>query len=76
MEILYDCCWGLDVHAKTVVAGLIKRGKKEVRPCSTMPDELLKLSDWLVSQGCTQVAIESPGVYGKSVFNILGGCWR
>jgi transposase len=73
MQILYSCCCGLDVHAKTVVACLIKNGRKEIRTFSTMTNDLLKLSDWLTSQGCTDVAIESTGVYWKPVFNILEG---
>ncbi len=73
MEILYDCCGGLDVHARTVVACLIKRGKKETRTFSTMTDDLLRLSDWLTGEGCTHVAIESTGVYWKPVYNILEG---
>jgi hypothetical protein len=36
MEIIYACCCGLDVHAKTVVACLIKSGKKQIRTFSTM----------------------------------------
>jgi transposase len=36
-----------------------------------MTDDLLRLSDWLTSEGCTHVAIESTGVYWKPVFNIL-----
>jgi transposase len=73
MEVIYECCGGLDVHAKTVVACLIKRGRKEIRTFSTMTDELLQLADWLVTAGCTHVAIESTGVYWKPVFNILEG---
>jgi transposase len=73
MEVLYPCCCGLDVHAKTVVACLIKQGKKHVQTFSTMTDDLLRLSDWLGSEGCTHVAIESTGVYWKPVFNILEG---
>lgn len=38
-----------------------------------MTDDLLRLSDWLTSEGCTHVAIESTGVYWKPVFNILEG---
>ena len=38
-----------------------------------MTDELLQLADWLTRAGCTQVAIESTGVYWKPVFNILEG---
>lgn len=71
MEILYHCCCGIDVHAKTAVACLIKAGKKETRTFSTMTDDLLLLLDWLTKQGCTHVAIESSGVYWKPVFNIL-----
>jgi transposase len=71
MEVVYDSCCGLDVHAKTVVACLITRGRKEIRTFATMTDELLQLGDWLSSTGCTHVAIESTGVYWKPVFNIL-----
>jgi transposase len=71
MQVLYPCCCGLDVHAKTVVACLIKQGKRQTRTFSTMTDDLLRLSDWLTSEGCTHVAIESTGVYWKPVFNIL-----
>ena len=73
MQILYDSCCGLDVHAKTVVACLIKQGKKEIRTFSTMTSDLLKLLDWLIEQGCTHAAIESTGVYWKPVFNVLEG---
>lgn len=73
MEIIHPCCCGLDVHAKTVVACLIKHGKKQTRTFSTMTDDLLALSDWLVGEGCTQVAIESTGVYWRPVFNVLEG---
>jgi transposase len=47
MEVIYPCCGGLDVHAKTVVACLIKQGRKETRTFSTMTDHLLDLADWL-----------------------------
>jgi len=73
MEVLYLSCAGLDVHAKTVVACLIKDGKKEVRTFSSMTDDLLLMSDWLISAGCTVVAMESTGVYWKPVFNLLEG---
>lgn len=73
MEVLYRTCAGLDVHAKTVVACLNKEGKKEIRTFSTMTDELLAMSDWLVSAGCTNVAMESTGVYWKPIFNLLEG---
>ncbi len=71
MQVLYPCCCGIDVHAKTAVACLIKQGKRQTRTFSTMTDDLLRLSDWLTAEGCTHVAIESTGVYWKPVFNIL-----
>src|SRR5262249_48957750 len=75
MHVVYECCCGLDVHAKTVVACLRNRGKKEIRTFSTMTADLLQLLDWLTAEGCTHVAMESTGVYWKPVFNILeGGC--
>jgi transposase len=73
MDVLYDCCCGLDVHAQSVVACLIKDGRKQTRTFSTMTDDLLALLDWLVSEGCTHVAIESTGVYWRPVFNLLEG---
>ena len=73
LEIVYECCCGLDVHAKTMVACLLKQDQKERRTFSTMTDDLLRLSDWLVHEGCTHVAIESTGVSWKPVFNILEG---
>jgi transposase len=73
MEIQYRSCCGLDVHAQTVVACLIREGRKSIRTFSTMTDDLLALLDWLTADGCTHVAIESTGVYWKPVFNILEG---
>src|SRR5215213_9721965 len=73
MQVLYRCCCGLDVHAKTVVACLIKDGRKQTRTFSTMTDDLLALADWLTAAGCTHVAVESTGVYWKPVFNLPEG---
>ena len=73
MEVVYEGCGGLDVHAKTVVACLVTKGRKEIRTFATMTDELLQLGDWLSGAGCTHVAIESTGVYCKPGFNILEG---
>jgi transposase len=73
MEVLYACCCGIDVHAKMLVACLLKPGKKEVRTFSTMTADLLGLLDWLTQEGCTHVAIESTGVYWRPVFNIVEG---
>jgi len=73
MKVLYARCCGIDVHAKMLVACLIVNGQKDTRTFSTMTDDLLNLLDWLVANECTQVAIESTGVYWRPVFNILEG---
>jgi transposase len=76
MEVIYPCCAGLDVHKKTVVACVIltqKNGQKEQekRTFGTTTGELLALLAWLQEKGCTQVAMESTGVYWQPVYNIL-----
>jgi transposase len=46
---------------------------KEIRTFSTMTADLLEMLDWLLSKGCTHVAMESTGVYWKPVFNLMEG---
>jgi transposase len=76
MKAILEKGCGIDVHQKSLVACLIvgKPGgkpKTTVKTFSTMTRDLLALRDWLVSEGCTHVAMESSGVYWKPVFNIL-----
>jgi transposase len=72
MKVVYEICCGIDVHAKMVVACLLGAdGTRQTRSFSTMTADLLRLRDWLVEAHCTQVAMESTGVYWKPVFNIL-----
>lgn len=74
MEVLYARCAGLDVHKDTVVACIrcVTAPKaKEIRTFATTTRELLALSDWLATHGCTHVAMESTGVYWKPVWHVL-----
>ena len=76
MQTLVECGCGLDVHQATVVACLLtvlKSGKvqKQMRTFGTTTRELLDLRAWLLSQGCTHVAMESTGVYWKPVYAVL-----
>ena len=76
MEVLYPRCAGLDVHKDTVVACVrcISAPKAHaVRTFETTTRELLALSDWLESFGCTHVAMEATGVYWKPVWHLLEG---
>jgi transposase len=63
-DILYRCCAGLDVHQKTVVAGVRRveatgQARQQVRTCGTMTGPLLALSHGLTEQGVQRVARES-----------------
>ena len=78
MQLVYECCAGLDVHKKSVVACLLipdthGQTRKERRTFSTMTADLLCLRDWLTAQGCTHVAMESTGVFWKPIFHVLEG---
>jgi transposase len=47
--------------------------QKEIRQFGTTTKDLLALSDWVMGEGCSHVAMESTGVYWKPVYNILEG---
>ena len=77
MEVLYPCCCGIDVHAKMLVACLIKQGKREVRTFSTMTEDLLRLLDWLTQAGCTPVAmVRARACIGGPSLISWRGPWR
>jgi len=78
LEAVLAYCCGLDVHKKRITACLL------VGPVDQPPKELLstfttttrgltELRDWLISNGCTHVAMESTGIFWRPVFNILEG---
>lgn len=71
MDIVYQSCCGLDVHKKAVTACVITPKGKEIRTFGTMTRDLLGMADWINSQNCTHVAMESTGVYWKPIYNIL-----
>jgi transposase len=78
MEVVYTHCCGLDIHKKTVVACVIRstlgqKPVKETRTFRTMTADLLALADWLSEVDCTQVAMESTGVYWRPIYNLLAG---
>ena len=78
MDTIYGNVAGLDVHQKTIVVCVRKvlpdgGSKEKVNQFGTMTSDLLRMSEWLASEGVTHVAMESTGVYWKPVFNILEG---
>src|SRR5215510_2461929 len=77
MDVVHVKCAGLDVHQQTVVAcARISAGPTvtyDVRTFGTTTSDLLALSDWLTTHGCTHVALESTGVFWKPVWAVLDG---
>ena len=68
----------MDVHKKTIVVCCMTpdaTGAKQIetRTFGTMTQDLLALSDWLISKQITHVAMESTGELWKPVYNILEG---
>ena len=81
MEIIYQCCCGLDVHKRSIAAcvrRLLEDGGiyQETRTFGTMTRDILQLADWLAAAGVTHVALESTGSYWKPVYNLLEGRFR
>src|SRR6266852_1814721 len=80
LSIVERCC-GLDVHQATIVACLLvgrasQKPRKAVKTFRAMTQDLLALRDWLLSEGCTHVGMESTGVYWKPVHAVLEGAFQ
>ena len=78
MEPIVERCCGLDVHKKQVVVCVLEgspgqRAKKTIKTVGTTTSELEQLRDWLSARGCTQVGMESTGVYWVPVYAVLEG---
>lgn len=76
MDAIRKCCAGLDVHQESITACILnspldRKPKPLIKNFGTTTRELLQLQDWLTENQCTEVALESTGVYWKSVWNIL-----
>ncbi len=71
-------CAGIDVGKREVAAALMvgpadKDGEVTTRAFGTTVPELEKLTQWLIQEGCTSVAMESTGSYWIPVKNVLEG---
>ena len=76
MKVIYPICCGIDVH-KTFLVGTIISTSDGVQPhyqkkrFSTYNSDLHRFADWLHSNNCLDVCMESTGKYWVPVFNIL-----
>jgi transposase len=78
MEAIVERCCGIDVHQAVVVVCLLvgaadRKPRKDVRTFRTMKRDLERLRDWLRSEGCTHVGMESTGIYWMPVYTVLEG---
>ena len=75
MEVVYPRCAGVDVHKKLIVAcvRLIEGGRivRQKERFGTTTAELMRLAAWMTAHKVTHAAMESTGVYWKSVWHVL-----
>jgi transposase len=78
MKVEHECCAGLDVHKRTVVACVLKamagsEPAEQIQSFGTTTPELMEMLQWLGSHGVTHVAMEATGNYWMPVYNVLEG---
>jgi transposase len=76
MEVIIDCCAGLDVHKDQITAcvrqwGSGRQRRAEVRTFAAFEGSLRELRAWLMAERVTHVAMEATGVYWKPVWYTL-----
>ena len=76
MKDLLETSCGLDVHKEKIVACILtgplgKPTHSEIREFSTLIPDMIALRDWIVSQNCHHVAMESTGIYWMPIYEIL-----
>lgn len=71
MDVLHERCCGLDVHKKSITACIITPKGKEIKTFETMTRNLIELVDWVKTNRCSHVAMESTGDYWKPIYNLL-----
>ena len=78
IDAVIERCAGIDVGKQVIVVCVMTgpadgEARSETRSFGTTVAELQQARDWIASEGCTHVMMESTGSYGKPVFNILEG---
>ncbi|HAN09464.1 MAG TPA: IS110 family transposase [Clostridiales bacterium] len=71
MQNIYECCCGIDVHKKLIVACLKNGRKAELRNFDTVTRSIKELANWLIENKCQMIAMESTGSYWKPIYNIF-----
>ena len=76
MKVVYPICCGVDVHKSFLVATIITttdgiQPHYQKKRFSTYNGDICAFGDWLISNNCRDVCMESTGKYWIQVFNIL-----
>ena len=69
-----DKVCGADIHKQFLIATIISRdGTRLQERFGTDSDNLLKVRDWVIANGCYGVAVESTGSFWYPIYSILEG---
>jgi len=74
MEKQWNIVCGADIHKKFLIATILSRsGSKKTKRFGMTLDELLNFKNWVIENGCEQVAVESTGTYWTPIHAVLEG---
>src|SRR4030065_262506 len=74
MEKQKNIVCGADIHKKFIMATILSRDGNKIRGRFGMTlDEILKFKEWVISNNCEAVAIESTGIYWIPIYTVLEG---
>jgi len=74
MEKQKNIVCGADIHKKFIMATILSRdGNKIIERFGMTLDEILRFKNWVISNNCESVAIESTGIYWISIYTVLEG---
>ncbi len=76
LKIVYPICCGMDVHKSFLVACIASTNERGVttyksKRFSTFTKDLHRCAEWLKSNNCKDVCMESTGKYWIPIYNIL-----
>jgi transposase len=74
MEKQWNIVCGADIHKKFLIATILSRdGTKITKRFGMALNDLLNFKNWVIENGCEQVAVESTGTYWVPIHTILEG---
>jgi transposase len=74
MEKQWNKVCGADIHKEFLIATMLSRdGTKITRRFCMSLDDLFDFKNWVMENGCEQVAVESTGTYWVPIHSVLEG---